>query len=71
MSVGNRPYPINPVIGSSDHLGAYPASDPQTPENLAATIFDALGLPSSTTWHDQQSRPYQLYSGKPMTSLMG
>ena len=27
------------VIGSSDRDGAYPASDPQTPENVAATIY--------------------------------
>lgn len=58
------------VIGSSDHLGAYPASDPQTPENLAATIYDALGLPSTAAWQDEQGRPYALYNGKPMAGLM-
>ena len=25
---------------------AYPVSDPQTPENFAATIYDALGIPA-------------------------
>ncbi len=59
------------VIGSSDHFGGYPASNPQTPENLAATIYDALGLPASTTWHDEQQRPFSLYEGKPMAGLMG
>ena len=33
------------VIGSSDKNGAFPATEPQTPENLAATIYHALGLP--------------------------
>ena len=59
------------VIGSSDHLGAYPASDPQRPENLAATIYNALGIPSTATWQDEQSRPYVLYNGKPIPGLLG
>lgn len=57
------------VIGSSDPHGAYPASDPQTPENFAATIYSALGMPSSATWHDVQDRPYTLYQGKPIAGL--
>ena len=31
------------VVGSSDKIGGYPRSDPQTPENLAATIYDVPG----------------------------
>ena len=27
--------------------GGYPATDPQTPENLAATIYQALGIPKT------------------------
>jgi hypothetical protein len=59
------------VIGSSDKIGGYPASDPQTPENLAATIYDTLGLPATTTWQDEQGRPYHLYEGQPIAGLMG
>ena len=40
------------VIGSSDKQAAYPASDPQTPENMAATIYSALGIPREAVWHD-------------------
>jgi hypothetical protein len=29
------------VVGSTDKLGAYPASSPQSPENMAATIYSA------------------------------
>ena len=61
--------PGGAVIGSSDRLGAYPASDPQTPENLAATIYQALGLPRSVTWHDTTGRPHFLYSGEPIKGL--
>lgn len=58
------------VIGSSDKIGGYPASDPQTPENLAATIYDALGIPAKTSWEDEQGRPYSLYEGHPIPGLM-
>ncbi|TWW12121.1 hypothetical protein E3A20_03760, partial [Planctomyces bekefii] len=33
------------VVGESDAMGGYPKSDAQTPENMAATIYQALGLP--------------------------
>ncbi len=33
------------VIGSTDKNGAFPAANPQTPENMAATIYQALGIP--------------------------
>ena len=40
------------VIGSTDKIGAYPAANPQTPENMAATIYQALGIPRELAWHD-------------------
>lgn len=57
------------VIGSSDAKGEFPASDPQKPEDLAATIYDALGLPPSIRWHDPGQRPHFLYHGKPIAGL--
>lgn len=57
------------VIGASDRDGAYPDHDPQTPENLAATIFSALGLPKTVTWNDQTGRPHFLYHGEPIKGL--
>lgn len=57
------------VIGSSDDLGAYPASSPQRPENLAATIYEALGLPKTVTWEDTTGRPHNLYHGDPIPGL--
>jgi len=54
------------VIGSSDRNGAYPASDPQTPENLAATIYHALGIPNEANWHDANGRPYHVYQANPI-----
>jgi hypothetical protein len=58
------------VIGSSDRLGAYPASQPQTPENLAATIYHALGIPATAQWHDTVGRPHHVYHGQPIPGLL-
>ena len=58
------------VIGSSDRNGAYPASDPQTPENFAATIYQALGIPRHATWHDLEGRPYHIYQADPIPGLV-
>jgi len=58
------------VIGSSDRDGAYPTSEPQTPENLAATIYQALGVPEDAMWHDVEGRPYHVYQADPIAGLM-
>src|SRR5262245_1452311 len=57
------------VVGSSDKVGAYPATCPQTPENLAATIYQALGIPRSAEWHDALHRPHAIYHGEPIAGL--
>jgi hypothetical protein len=57
------------VVGSSDKIGGFPRSDPQTPENLAATIYQALGLPQTVAWHDAQDRPHYVYRGEPIAGL--
>lgn len=38
------------VVGASDRVGAEPVADRQTPENLAATLYSALGIPRTTAW---------------------
>jgi len=58
------------VIGSSDSIGAYPATQAESPESLAATIYDALGIPEVAVWHDEQTRPHPMYHGQPIKGLM-
>jgi hypothetical protein len=58
------------VIGSSDRLGAYPASSPQTPENMAATIYHALGIPKEAMWREATNRPHHVYHGQPIAGLI-
>ncbi|HET6880931.1 MAG TPA: DUF1501 domain-containing protein [Pirellulales bacterium] len=49
------------VIGATDKLAAYPVSDQQTPENLAATIYETLGIPRNAQWEDVDGRVHRLY----------
>jgi len=58
------------VIGSSDRSGAYPDSSPQTPENFAASIYHALGLPRDAAWHDADDRPHFIYHDVPIAGLL-
>lgn len=58
------------VIGSSDRIGGYPANSPQTPENMAATIYQSLGIPSTAVWHDEVNRPHHIYHGEPIEGLL-
>jgi hypothetical protein len=57
------------VVGSSDRIGAYPATSPQSPENLAATIYDALGIPKTAAWYDPNQRPNLIYHAEPIAGL--
>jgi hypothetical protein len=57
------------VYGSSDRNGAYPASDPVTPADLAATIFWRFGLDPAAEIHDVTGRPYRLAEGEPLRKL--
>ena len=59
------------VIGESDRNGAYPISGMQTPENFAATIYHALGIPREAAWYDATGRPYHVYQGDPIEGLFG
>jgi hypothetical protein len=62
--------PGGSVIGSSDKIAAYPASNPQKPENMAATIYHALGIPDTAAWHDDLNRPHHIYHGQPIAGLI-
>jgi hypothetical protein len=57
------------IVGSSDKNGGFPKTDPQTPENMAATIYHSLGIPATAAWHDALDRPHFVYHGKPIAGL--
>jgi hypothetical protein len=57
------------VYGASDKLGAYPAADPVTPGDLAATLFWRFGLDPATEIRDLNGRPYRLAEGERLRRL--
>lgn len=57
------------VVGSSDKIAAYPAANPQKPENMAATIYHSLGIPHDASWYDDLNRPHNIYHGEPIAGL--
>jgi hypothetical protein len=48
------------VIGATDKHGGQVKSNRHTPADVAATIYEALGLSSETMVHDRQNRPVPL-----------
>ncbi|MGE3822229.1 MAG: DUF1501 domain-containing protein, partial [Isosphaeraceae bacterium] len=59
------------VHGSSDRIGAYPATDPVTPDDVAATMYWALGLDPATEFRDTLDRPLRIATGEPITGIFG
>jgi len=51
------------VYGASDKIGAYPASDPVTPQDMLATIYHLLGIDVETVIYDHLHRPHKLVKG--------
>lgn len=57
--------------GASDRFGAYPASDPVTPADLAATIYWRFGYDPKTEVRDALNRPFPLSTGEPIKAIFG
>jgi uncharacterized protein (DUF1501 family) len=57
------------VYGSTDKIGAYPATLPVSPADLTATIYHCLGVDPHLEIHDQENRPMQLSMGTPVNGL--
>ena len=58
------------VVGASDKIGGFPTDSPQKPENLAATIYHALGIPPTSAWYDALDKPTRIYHGDPIEELL-
>jgi len=59
------------IYGASDRIGAYPALDPVTPGDLAATIYWRFGIDIMAEMRDLTGRPYRLADGEPIQRLFG
>jgi hypothetical protein len=57
------------VHGASDKLAASPTVGRVTPEDLAATMFDAFGIDPETEIRDSQNRPHPVSRGTAVREL--
>jgi len=57
------------IYGSSDKIGAHPATNPVAPADLTATIYHALGIDVATEINDPSGRPWKIADGTPIRQL--
>jgi uncharacterized protein (DUF1501 family) len=58
------------VHGASDSKAAFPRRDPVSPEDLAATLFAAIGLDPGGTVFTRENRPIPISHGQPIAGLL-
>jgi hypothetical protein len=63
---------VGEIVGATNALGETVIDSPVTPQDLAATIYHALGVPLHTWYRTQDGRPIELVpEGKPVKQLVG
>jgi uncharacterized protein (DUF1501 family) len=58
------------VYGSSDKIGAFPATAPVRPEDLSATMFHLLGIDPKSEVRDALNRPLPISAGNVLTGVL-
>jgi uncharacterized protein (DUF1501 family) len=58
------------VYGASEKNGAYPASDPVRPDDLAATMFHLLGINPRTEVMSAVNQPLPIARGNVVTGIL-
>ena len=60
------------VVGATNQFAEFVIDSPASPQDFAATIYSALGIPLHTWYKTQDGRPIELVpEGKPMRQLLG
>jgi hypothetical protein len=59
------------VYGATDRHAAHVKDLPVRPDDLAATLYEALGVPHDTMLKDFAGRPHRITDGTPLTALFG
>lgn len=62
---------VGQVIGATDKHAAYPVTRGYTPFDVAATIYESLGIDTHARIPDRQNRPHQILElGEPIAELL-
>jgi hypothetical protein len=59
------------VFGRTDAVAGDVTDFPVRPDDLAATVFEALGIPADTVRPDLRKRPHRITEGGPIRALFG
>jgi uncharacterized protein (DUF1501 family) len=63
---------LGQVVGATNALGEVVVDSPVRPQDLAATIYTALGIPLHTWYRSHDGRPIELVpTGRPVRQLIG
>jgi len=72
MTVAGGGYRHGQVIGATERDAGQIKERPVTPGDLAATIFQHMGVPQNITYADNRGRPrFVIESGSPIAELVG
>lgn len=58
------------IYGSSDRIGAYPATNPVGPWDVHATMLHCYGINPESVLHDSTGRPHPLCRGTPIHAVL-
>ena len=58
------------VYGSSDRIGAYPATNPVGPWDIHATMLHCYGIDLESIIHDSSGRPHPVCKGTPIAAVL-
>jgi hypothetical protein len=59
------------VYGRTDTIAGEVKDFPVLPDDLAATLYECLGIPADTILPDSRQRPHPICEGKPVRALFG
>jgi uncharacterized protein (DUF1501 family) len=59
------------VVGATDHHGAFVKDSPARPDDIAATLYELLGIPHDLVLRDATDRPHRITEGTPIRQLIG
>jgi hypothetical protein len=72
LTMGGGGVKMGEIVGRTNALGEFVVDNPVTPQDIAATIYYAMGVPLDTWYRAPDGRPIQLIpEGKPVRQLMG
>ena len=69
MALGGGGVQGGRVVGKSDEWAGYVEEDPQYPNDLAATVYHALGIDPRSEVRDVEDRPLVINDGTPIAKL--